>query len=118
MATDTDPYALGQSINMLNGRRWVGGLLNANKQYTMPADDWNTIKSDPEQIKEVLKYFITQHYQYQLPRILELERYYKGDNDIHFANTNISSSRATIVLLLAFQSSLLIPVLVILWVIL
>jgi len=94
MATDTDPYALGQSINMLNGRRWVGGLLKANKQYTMPADDWNEIKSDPEKIKEVLQYFITQHYQYQLPRILELERYYKGENDIHFANTNISSSRA------------------------
>ena len=77
MATDTDPYALGQSIHMLNGKRWVGGLLKANKQYTMPADDWNEIKNDPEKIKEVLQYFVTQHYQYQLPRILELERYYK-----------------------------------------
>lgn len=94
MATDTDPYALGQSINMLNGNRWVDGLLKANKQYTIPADTWLKIKDDSEQIIPVLEYFIKQHYQYQLPRILELERYYKGENDIHFANTHISSNRA------------------------
>lgn len=94
MATDKDPYALGRSINMLNGNRWVGGLIKANKQYMIPEIKWNDIKNDPKEIIPVLKYFLTQHYQYQLPRILELERYYKGENDIHFANINISSNRA------------------------
>ena len=94
MATDKDPYALGQSINMLNGNRWVGGLIKANKQYMIPESKWNDIKNDPKEIIPVLKYFLMQHYQYQLPRILELERYYKGENDIHFANINISSNRA------------------------
>lgn len=94
MATDKDPYALGQSINMLNGNRWVGGLIKANKQYMIPESKWNDIKNDPKEIIPILKYFLTQHYQYQLPRILELERYYKGENDIHFANINISSNRA------------------------
>jgi SPP1 family phage portal protein len=94
MATDKDPYALGQSINMLNGNRWVGGLTKANKQYMIPESKWNDIKNDPKEIIPILKYFLTQHYQYQLPRILELERYYKGENDIHFANINISSNRA------------------------
>ncbi|MDG5112678.1 phage portal protein [Companilactobacillus pabuli] len=94
MATDKDPYALGRSINMLNGNRWVGGLVKANKQYMIPESKWNDIKNDPKEIIPVLKYFLTQHYQYQLPRILELERYYKGENDIHFANINISSNRA------------------------
>jgi phage portal protein, SPP1 family len=94
MATDKDPYALGRSINMLNGNRWVGGLLKANKQYMIPESKWNDIKNDPKEIIPVLKYFLMQHYQYQLPRILELERYYKGENDIHFANINISSNRA------------------------
>ena len=94
MATDIDPYALGQSIQMLNGRRWVGGLLKANKQYMIPQSEWDKIKDDPKAMIDVVEYFITQHYQYQLPRILELERYYKGENDIHFADTHISSARA------------------------
>lgn len=94
MATDTDSYALGQSINMLNGNRWVGGLLKDNKQYMIFENKWNAIKDNPDEIIPVLWYFIKQHYQYQLPRILELERYYKGENNIHFADTNISSSRA------------------------
>lgn len=94
MATDTDPYALGQSINMLDGKRWTDGLLKANKQYVMPANEWDIMKDNPQAMIDTIKFFITQHYQYQLPRILELERYYKGENNIHFANTHISSSRA------------------------
>lgn len=94
MAADTDPYAEGQSINMLNGNRWGVSIRTANKTYMMPQSIWDGVKSDEGAMLPYLKYFINEHYNNQLPRILELERYYKGQNDIYFANTNKSSTRA------------------------
>lgn len=92
---DIDSYALNRSIVMLDGRRWgIDGASEVNKVYTIPANEWLKIKNDPEKIIPVLRYFLDHHYRYQLPRILKLERYYKGDNDIHYAKTDISSKRA------------------------
>lgn len=94
MATDKDPYAEGQSINMLNGNRWGFTVRTANKTFMMPQSIWDGIKNDESAIIPYLKYFVNEHYTKQLPRILELERYYNGQNDIYFANTNKASTRA------------------------
>lgn len=95
MATDIDKSAVDRSINMLDGQRWGQyGFEEVNKIYMMPEADWDSIKNDPLQIIKVLKYFLRHHYDKQLPRILGLERYYKGDNNIHYANFNKSSNRA------------------------
>lgn len=96
MAADLDQQAKAESIELLNGHRWGWDttLDEANKTYMMPTDDWKQVKADADKISEVIKGFIDHHYRYQLPRIIKLERYYKGDNDIHYAFTKKGSNRA------------------------
>lgn len=68
---------------MLNGHRFDD---DANKVYTMPADLFHHAfdSGNPSSISEVVAKFLAHHYQYEAPRIAELERYYLGDNDIHY----------------------------------
>ena len=96
MAADLDPQAKYHSIQLLNGQRWGNDntLDEANKVYMMPVEQWEPIKQNPQQMIDIIQYFVQHHYEKQLPRIIELERYYKGDNDIHYANTHKGSNRA------------------------
>ena len=68
---------------MLDGHRFDD---DSNKAYTMPADIFhnNFDNSDAGLIAQVVEKFLAHHYQYEAPRIAELQRYYLGDNDIHY----------------------------------
>lgn len=79
---------------MLNGHRFDD---DSNKSYTMPADIFhaNFDNGDTGLIAQVVKKFLAHHYQYEAPRIAELQRYYLGDNDIHYwRNDKKSLNRA------------------------
>ena len=85
------PWAQPNSVVMLSGNRFP---FNANQDYQMPGEKWANIKDNPQAITEVLQWFIKDHYSYQLPRILALERYYQGDNDIHYWQSDKADNRA------------------------
>lgn len=88
---EVDSNALWNSKTMLSGKRYD---VDTNKAYAMPEEVWDTVKFSKSTMPETIKYFVGLHYKDQLPRILELERYYRGDNRIHYANTNKSPGRA------------------------
>ncbi|VDG18775.1 phage portal protein [Lactobacillus brevis] [Lactiplantibacillus mudanjiangensis] len=85
------PWAQHNSLLMLSGDRFP---FNANQDYQMPAEKWEAIKNNSQEITKVLQWFIKDHYSYQLPRILALERYYQGDNDIHYWQSDKADNRA------------------------
>lgn len=72
---------------LLNGHRFDD---DANKVYTMPEDLFHQSfdGGNTSSISAVVAKFLTHHYQYEAPRIAELERYYIGDNDIHYWHNN------------------------------
>lgn len=86
-----DPYVKKSSVSMLDGSRFP---FVANQVYRMPSDKWQAIKDNPEAVKPIIQWFVKDHYVNQLPRILTLERYYQGDNDIHYWNSEKASDRA------------------------
>lgn len=76
-----------QSINMLNGRRYGDRyLFDANQVYRIPQAYWEGIKDKPDKddFLQLVQWYVNDHFNNQLPRILELERYYAGDNNIHY----------------------------------
>lgn len=79
------------SLHMLDGNRFP---FESNQQYHMPADQWDAIKDSAEAIKPALSWFVQQHYAFQVPRIIALERYYNGDNDIHYWCSDKPKDRA------------------------
>ena len=85
------PFPHKDTLHLLNGSRFP---FNANQNYQMPADKWESIKGNPDAIKDILSFFIQDHYQYQLPRILTLERYYQADNDMHYWHSDKAEDRA------------------------
>ena len=85
------PYPAHGKVAMLDGSRFN---FDANKVYRMPVDEWKSIKDDQAEIGKLVQYFITQHYTYQVPRIITLERYYSGDNDIHYWASDKAPNRA------------------------
>ncbi|VDG32873.1 phage portal protein [Lactobacillus brevis] [Lactiplantibacillus mudanjiangensis] len=85
------PWAQHNSLLMLSGDRFP---FNANQDYQMPAEKWEASKNNSQEIAKVLQWFIKDHYSYQLPRILALERYYQGDNDIHYWRSDKANNRA------------------------
>lgn len=87
----TSPYVTPNSVGMLSGTRFNQ---NANIQYRMPTDIFDQIKEDPVRLGNVAQNFIQRHYEEQLPRLVTLERYYNGDNDIHYWASNKSLKRA------------------------
>lgn len=107
MAETKDPIAhlaslplKPNSITMLNGRRYHQRYrFEANQYFRIPANLWDEVKddlSDNEIIRNghsysmlsLVKWYLRVHFQYQLRRILDLERYYAGDNDIHYWKSN------------------------------
>lgn len=71
------------SRSLLNGKRWAP---EANKEYVMPRSEFNTAfqSNDLKAMAQVVAYFIARHYMIDSPRITKLQRYYLGDNDIHY----------------------------------
>lgn len=71
------------SRSLLNGKRWAP---EANKEYVMPKSDFNTAfqSNDLKAMAQVVAYFVARHYMIDSPRITKLQRYYLGDNDIHY----------------------------------
>lgn len=85
------PYPDQRTIHMLSGRRFS---LESNKQYKMPQEIFDALKNDPVKLGEVATQFIEKHQALQVPRLLTLYRYYIGDNDIHYWDSEKPSSRA------------------------
>lgn len=73
--------------SLLNGKRWDP---QANKDYVMPRDAFETAfgkngsQGNMSAIQEVVAMFVARHYLIDAPRITKLQRYYLGDNDIHY----------------------------------
>jgi len=84
-------YPKPNSIKMLNGARFP---FDSNQIYRMPSEKWKKVKRNPTAIQDILQWFIKDHYTTQLPRILTLERYYQGDNDIKFWKSDKQAKRA------------------------
>ncbi|KRM17271.1 prophage Lp1 protein 39 [Companilactobacillus nantensis DSM 16982] len=85
------PYPNQRTVHMLSGRRFS---LESNKQYKMPEEIFDAVKDDPVKLGEVATQFIEKHQALQVPRLLTLYRYYIGDNDIHYWNSEKPESRA------------------------
>ena len=82
------------SRSLLNGKRWAP---EANKEYVMPKSEFNTAfqSNDLKEMAQVVAYFVARHYMIDSPRITKLQRYYLGDNDIHYwANDKKIRNRA------------------------
>ena len=97
MAETNDRNAHGRSIRpmwnsitMLNGRRYGGRYsFEANQTYAIPRSRWEAACEGSgdmasDKMVELIQWYVNDHYNYQLPRILELERYYAGDENIHY----------------------------------
>ena len=83
------------SINLLNGQRYGNRYaFQTNQSYNIPASSWQPIKDDPNQFQKLVQWYVSDHFNSQLPRILELERYYLADNNIHYWLSNKRSNRA------------------------
>ena len=67
----------------MNGKRWNR---ESNQTYVMPVDAFHQAfdNHDPEKIAEAVAKFVERHSTIDAPRIAKLERYYLGDNDIHY----------------------------------
>lgn len=69
--------------SILNGKRWN---TQANQTYVMPADVFHQKFDgrDANTIADVVQKFVEKHSTTDAPRIAKLQRYYLGDNDIHY----------------------------------
>lgn len=82
------------SRSLLTGKRWNR---DANKAYVMPGDLFKQAMgtSDLSKLKADVAYFVSRHYLLDQPRITKLQRYYLGDNDIHYwRNSKAKNGRA------------------------
>lgn len=75
------------SRSILNGKRWN---TQANQSYVMPADEFhkNFDNGNTNLISAVVQQFVERHSTQDAPRIAKLQRYYLGDNDIHYWHNN------------------------------
>lgn len=73
--------------SILNGKRWN---TQANQTYVMPANEFhaNFDSGNTNLIATVVQKFVEKHSTIDAPRIAKLERYYLGDNDIHYWKNN------------------------------
>lgn len=71
------------SRSILNGRRWAQ---EANQTYVMPADVFHEKFGGKElsSFAPIVAKFVEKHSTIDAPRIAKLQRYYLGDNDIHY----------------------------------
>lgn len=87
------------SLSLLNGRRYGDRYpFEANQTYALPRSQWETVYDKSEiasdQLVELIQWYVSDHYTKQLPRILELERYYAGDENIHYWQSGKGPKRA------------------------
>ena len=68
-------------MKFLKGRRFDE---NANRQFIMTAEDFETIEYEGQKWIERLKNFVGTHRAEQLDRLKELKRYYLADNNIKY----------------------------------
>lgn len=80
-----------KELDMLDGNRFG---FHSNVVYKMPTDNFVAVKEDPVKLAEMAREFITDHYNKQVYRVLTLERYYNGDNDIHYWFSHKAQNRA------------------------
>lgn len=73
--------------SILNGKRWN---TQANQTYVMPANEFhaNFDSHNPAMVANVVQKFVERHSTIDAPRIAKLQRYYLGDNDIHYWHNN------------------------------
>lgn len=73
--------------SILNGKRWN---TQANQTYVMPANEFHTNfdSHNPDMVANVVQKFVERHSTIDAPRIAKLQRYYLGDNDIHYWHNN------------------------------
>lgn len=85
MAIKDNQQLYDQSI--LNGHRWNR---QSNQTYVMPTDAFHQAFDghDAQSIAKVVAKFVERHSTIDAPRIAKLERYYLGDNDIHYWHNN------------------------------
>ncbi len=71
------------SRSILSGKRWN---TQANQTYVIPANEFhaNFDSHNPALIANVVQKFVERHSTIDAPRIAKLQRYYLGDNDIHY----------------------------------
>ncbi len=71
------------SRSILNGKRWN---TQVNQTYVMPDDVFRKIfdNHNPSGIATAVQKFVERHSTQDAPRIAKLQRYYLGDNDIHY----------------------------------
>lgn len=82
------PFGLNKdSIRMLQGGQRFDR--ESNKVYRIPSDMF-----DENNITDEVSRFLQHHYNHQLNRITTLQRYYEGDNDIHYWKSDKSKNRA------------------------
>lgn len=81
----------GNLIDMLDGNRFG---FYSNTVFKMPTNVFLNIKSDPVKLAEMARGFINDHYNKQVYRTLTLERYYNGDNDIHYWHSRKAENRS------------------------
>ncbi|WP_394267723.1 phage portal protein [Limosilactobacillus vaginalis] len=82
------PYGLQKdSIRMLRGGTRFDR--EANKVYRIP-----TAQYDEANLTDYVHMFLEHHYNHQVARISTLQRYYEGDNDIHYWKSDKSKNRA------------------------
>lgn len=81
MSIKDNPQLYDQSI--LNGKHWDQ---QANQTYVMPVADFHTAfdSKNAQLIAPIVAKFVERHSTIDAPRIAKLERYYLGDNDIHY----------------------------------
>ena len=82
------PYGLQKdSIRMLRGGTRFDR--EANKVCRIP-----TAQYDEANLTDYVHMFLEHHYNHQVARISTLQRYYEGDNDIHYWKSDKSKNRA------------------------
>ncbi|WP_076657796.1 phage portal protein [Lactiplantibacillus plantarum] len=84
-------YPKNAGVKMLNGPRFDQ---DANRVFKMNADKFASIKNDPNALGVVVSRFINRHFTHQLKRILTMQRYYIGVNDIKFWQSGKATNRA------------------------
>ena len=97
MAETTNQTDHARSINptpnsmpLLNGGRYGNRYgFKSNQPYTYPENLYaKTVPSGTnpgsDDFLKIVQWFVRDHYENQLKRILELERYYIGDTNIHY----------------------------------
>ncbi|KRM91589.1 phage portal protein [Fructilactobacillus florum] len=65
----------------------------SNIRYAIPQSAFVNLKGGSKAFTTLVQYYTTQHYQNELERIIELQRYYFGDNNIHYWKSTIKTDK-------------------------